>query len=175
MTKDEFILKRLEEDQKLYSVLFWVYLATLAAFLIMCVIGFFMGKAPMSLGGVLIIASVALSAPNIMHMRDDDEVAVKEYRAYLESPDRDESQLSEATMRALRTLQTSSKSLLGMAVAYGIVALMMVIGGFIIVFVASGEVGLIIAGCILLVMAIILGMLSFRAFGSHRIAKELGL
>ncbi|MDO5120285.1 MAG: hypothetical protein Q4D48_09390, partial [Coriobacteriales bacterium] len=103
MTREEFELRRLKEDRALYRWLVPIYVTILVAFIALSIAGFFMGKAPISLAGGLIILSLALRTPGILQHKEDTVDAVAEYEAYLANPNRDESMLSETTLHALRT------------------------------------------------------------------------
>ena len=100
MTREEFELRRLKEDRALYRWLVPIYVMILLAFVAMSIAAFFMGKAPISLGGALIILSLALRVPAILQHKTDTVDAVAEYEAYLANPERDESMLSESTLTA---------------------------------------------------------------------------
>jgi hypothetical protein len=130
MTREEFELRRLKEDRALYPRLVPIYVMILLAFVAMSIAAFFMGKAPISLGGALIILSLALRVPAILQHKTDTVDAVAEYEAYLANPERDESMLSESTLYALRTTPHSAKELKQQWLAYGILSVVL-IGSFV--------------------------------------------
>ena len=172
MTKEEFTLKRLKEDSTLYRWLFPIYVAIIVAFIAMSIAGFVMGKQPISLGGGLIMLSIALAAPSIMQHRFDAASAVEEYEAFLADPDRDETTLSETTLRAIRTTPLSSKELLQQWVAYGIIGVLL-IGCFVFLFIVIREEPILLLVCsVLPVMGVILLFLAVRAYQSWKIAKS---
>lgn len=173
MTREEFELRRLKEDRALYHWLVPIYVAILVAFVVMSIAGFFMGKAPISLGGGLIILSLALRVPSILQHKDDTVDAVAEYEAYLANPERDESMLSETTLYALRTTPHSAKELKQQWLAYGILSVVL-IGSFVFLLTVVWEEPVLLAVCSsLLVMGVIMAWLAVGAFRSWKIAVSL--
>ena len=171
MTREEFELRRLKEDRALYRWLVPIYVMILLAFVAMSIAAFFMGKAPISLGGGLIILSLALRVPAILQHKTDTVDAVAEYEAYLANPERDESMLSESTLYALRTTPHSAKELKQQWLAYGTVVL---IGSFVFLLTVVWDEPALLAVCSsLLVMGIIMAWLTVGAFRSWKIAVSL--
>lgn len=173
MTREEFELRRLKEDRALYRWLVPIYVMILLAFVAMSIAAFFMGKAPISLGGALIILSLALRVPAILQHKTDTVDAVAEYEAYLANPERDESMLSESTLYALRTTPHSAKELKQQWLAYGILS-MVLIGSFVFLLTVVWDEPALLAVCSsLLVMGIIMAWLTVGAFRSWKIAVSL--
>jgi len=177
MTKEEFTLRQLKSDRKLYRWLVPIYIGVLVAFLILDVVAFFKKGPSISLGGGLILLSIALRTPSIMQMRDDADIAATEYEAYLNDPDHDESLLSETTYRAINAAPVAVKTLLAQWIAYGVVAFFLYAGFAACVYITflfeDGNVVLLLVSSLFLVMAIPLSILAIRAYGSWKIAKTL--
>ena len=174
MNADQFLYERLKQDVRLHRGM-WIVLAVVAiAAVIAGIVGTAMGKGVG--GGITIIvagASMGLYAFVMRKIMQANQAALDEI-----GPDPtnlvDREDLSERTRGILNGLLLSRKEYRGQAIAYGIIALVMVAGAVVIIAVCIGsEPGLLPFGGLLIVGAILLGQLSLQAARNLKTATKI--
>ena len=168
MTKDEFVLKRMQDDAKLYTVICVIDVIVVVAFLAMFAFALMTGRATAKPGAILIILAVALQLPAMFSTRDSYVASARELEAAATDPD---APVSEKTYAAVSNLVLAPTQLRQQVIAYGILCPFLLVGGAVIVLISEGIWILVGAGMIMLLMGVALAFLAYRAYRDLKVAK----
>ncbi|MBR2684315.1 MAG: hypothetical protein IKE22_13740 [Atopobiaceae bacterium] len=170
MTREEFVLQRMREDYDMYKKICVIDVVCVVGFIALFVAGLVFGKLEFHIGNILIMIAVALQLPAMFKMRDSYGAALKELEILAADPTYT---LSDSTYQAIESLVQSSSQLRQQVIAYSIITVALAAGAVVVLLIAGDEPVLIAAGIALVVMAVVLGFLSIRAYRALKVAKEL--
>lgn len=171
MTRDEFKLQRLKDDAAMNRHTYPILLGCVIGFVVLSIYAFIAGKAPAGIGGICIMASIALRLPLMRQQIADADEAIREFEAHLADPSLS---LSESTQAAIDASDYPPIELLKGWIGLGIIAIMLLAMGILFGIISEGEqVWLIALSAGSIIGAIIVLFPTARIYRSWKTSKEL--